>query len=160
MSREAVKARGGGGDGEATRARHSVAVRHAAGPPRRARAGGSQKSKAAPWRWTAAPLTGRLFSWFACFRAAGRRGRTRAGRERPADLSGPSSDQVPRRRVPGALSRQFGRYRGQGLRRSERARLATDYFRIYGTALGKLCSTREQWEHGNKHYQTGRKPCL
>ena len=51
-----------------------------------------------------------------------------------------------------------GRYRLPGFPSCEGSGFAADYFLVLRTAFRRLCLPREQWEHGNKICQAGRKP--
>ena len=98
----------------ATRARHFMALSRVGWPAARLampQRGGGRKSGAKALASTTAPLTDRFFSWIAQFRTAGQKWRGQAGRERPAELPGPSPGQMPRRFAlwpwrpdPGALA--------------------------------------------------------
>jgi hypothetical protein len=77
----------------ATRARHFMALPRVgwpAAPVAMPQRGGGRKSGAKALTSTTAPLTDRFFSWIAQLRTAGQKWRGQAGRERPAELLGPS----------------------------------------------------------------------
>lgn len=146
MSHKAVMVRGAGGDGGATRARHSMAVLPSGWPRCWARTGGGQKSRAAPARRTTAPLIDRFFSCSPHFRTAGRRiADRRAERGQPGGWSFrpakrcAASPPRPCQPDPGAIANRVGNH-------AQRA----DFRRINFPFSGRLSASDDlQGNNGN-----------
>lgn len=87
----------------ATRARHFMALPRVgwpAAPLAMPQRGGGRKSGAKALASTTAPLIDRVFSLDRTIRDGWQKWRRQAGRERPAELLGPSLAQMPRRFAP------------------------------------------------------------
>ena len=87
------------------------------------------------------------------------RGRWRAVRGQPS-RRGPSPAKRLRRPASTAFPARARHARRPGSRSCAGPAFSTEYFPSFWTAFGEVCFTREQWEHGNKPYQTSRKPRL